>query len=156
MLTLCPVSAPWHKRESLAHRSPCGSEDETEKRAAGTGGGEKTIRDIRRATRRQYSAEEKIRIVLDGLPGEDARGPSRPDRDLAAHGVRSSGVAPDFVDYRHAIKPTLPAMTMMTLPAAAEARERAGPLAAKGTQLPWRWNGGMISANLDVIWGLSA
>ncbi len=37
-----------------------------QKRAAGTGGGEKTIRDIRRATRRQYSAEEKIRIVLDG------------------------------------------------------------------------------------------
>ena len=28
---------------------------------------EKAIRDIRRATRRQYSAEEKIRIVLEGL-----------------------------------------------------------------------------------------
>ncbi len=43
-----------------------------QKRAAGMGGGEKTIRDIRRATRRQYSAEEKIRIVLDGLRGEDS------------------------------------------------------------------------------------
>ncbi len=43
-----------------------------QKRAAGTGGGEKTIRDIRRATGRQYSAEEKIRIVLDGLRGEDS------------------------------------------------------------------------------------
>ena len=43
-----------------------------QKRAAGRGGGEKTIRDIRRATRRQYSAEEKIRIVLDGLRGEDS------------------------------------------------------------------------------------
>ena len=32
---------------------------------------EKTIRDIRRATRRHYSAEEKIRIVLEGLRGED-------------------------------------------------------------------------------------
>jgi transposase len=31
---------------------------------------EKTVRDIRRATRRQYSAEEKIRIVLEGLRGE--------------------------------------------------------------------------------------
>ena len=30
-----------------------------QKRAAGTGGGEKTIREIRRATRRQYSAEVK-------------------------------------------------------------------------------------------------
>ncbi len=37
-----------------------------QKRAAATGGGEQTIRDTRRATRRQYSAEEKIRIVLDG------------------------------------------------------------------------------------------
>ena len=32
---------------------------------------EKTIRDIRRATRRHYSAEDKIRIVLEGLRGED-------------------------------------------------------------------------------------
>ena len=31
---------------------------------------EKAIRDIRRATRRQYSAEEKILIVLEGLRGE--------------------------------------------------------------------------------------
>ena len=33
---------------------------------------EKAIRDIRRATRRQYSAEEKLRIVLEGLRGEDS------------------------------------------------------------------------------------
>jgi len=33
---------------------------------------EKTVRDIRRATRRQFSAEEKIRIVLEGLRGEDS------------------------------------------------------------------------------------
>ncbi len=32
---------------------------------------EKTIKSIRRATRKQYSAEEKIRIVLDGLRGEE-------------------------------------------------------------------------------------
>ena len=31
---------------------------------------EKLVNDIRRATRRQFSAEEKIRIVLDGLRGE--------------------------------------------------------------------------------------
>ena len=30
---------------------------------------EKAVRDIRRATRRHYSAEEKIRIVLEGLRG---------------------------------------------------------------------------------------
>ena len=28
------------------------------------------VREIRRATRKQYSAEEKIRIVLEGLRGE--------------------------------------------------------------------------------------
>jgi len=33
-------------------------------------GAEKTVRDIRRATRRHHSAEEKIRIVLAGLRGE--------------------------------------------------------------------------------------
>jgi transposase len=33
---------------------------------------EKTVRDIRRATRRSYTAEEKIRIVLEGLRGEDS------------------------------------------------------------------------------------
>ena len=33
---------------------------------------EKTVRDIRRATRRHYSAKEKIRIVLEGLRGEDS------------------------------------------------------------------------------------
>jgi transposase-like protein len=32
----------------------------------------KTVRDIRRHTRKQYSAEEKIRIVLEGLRGEDS------------------------------------------------------------------------------------
>ena len=30
------------------------------------------LKDIRRATHRQYSAEEKIRIVLDGLRGEES------------------------------------------------------------------------------------
>src|ERR1700688_5123810 len=32
---------------------------------------EKRVRDIRRATRRQFSAEEKVRIVIAGLRGED-------------------------------------------------------------------------------------
>ena len=31
---------------------------------------EEIVKDIRRATRKRYSAEEKIRIVLDGLRGE--------------------------------------------------------------------------------------
>ena len=33
---------------------------------------DRAVRDIRRATRRHYSAEEKIRIVLQGLRGEDS------------------------------------------------------------------------------------
>ena len=33
---------------------------------------ERIIKDIRRATRRHFSAEDKIRIVLDGLRGEDS------------------------------------------------------------------------------------
>ena len=35
------------------------------------GSADKTVRDIRRATRRKFSAEEKIRIVLEGLRGEE-------------------------------------------------------------------------------------
>jgi transposase len=34
--------------------------------------GEQVMKDIRRATRRQFSAEEKIRIVLEGLRGEES------------------------------------------------------------------------------------
>ena len=33
---------------------------------------ESVVRQIRRKTRKQYTAEEKIRIVLDGLRGEDS------------------------------------------------------------------------------------
>ncbi len=37
-----------------------------------TSAAEKTIKDIRRATRKHHSAEDKIRIVLEGLRGEDS------------------------------------------------------------------------------------
>lgn len=33
---------------------------------------DRVVKDIRRKTRRQHSAEEKIRIVLEGLRGEDS------------------------------------------------------------------------------------
>ena len=33
---------------------------------------EKVVRDIRRKTRRRHSTEEKIRIVLEGLRGEES------------------------------------------------------------------------------------
>src|SRR3954453_1963551 len=45
---------------------------------------ERIVRDIRRATRKQYSAEEKIRIVLDGLRGEHS----------VAELCRREGIAP--------------------------------------------------------------
>jgi len=35
-------------------------------------GVEKIVRDIKRRTRKKYSSEEKIRIVLEGLRGEDS------------------------------------------------------------------------------------
>ena len=34
--------------------------------------GEKIIKDIKRVTRKHYSSEEKIKIVLDGLRSEDS------------------------------------------------------------------------------------
>ena len=33
---------------------------------------ERIVKNIRRATRKQHASEEKIRIVLDGLRGEDS------------------------------------------------------------------------------------
>jgi transposase len=36
------------------------------------GSAEATIRDIKRKTRRKYSSEEKIRIVIEGLRGEQS------------------------------------------------------------------------------------
>src|SRR5436190_8733663 len=35
-------------------------------------GSEQIVKDIRRATRKHYSAEDKIRIVLDGVRGESS------------------------------------------------------------------------------------
>ena len=42
----------------------------TDRNGRRPGSADKTVRDIRRATRRKYSAEEKIRILLEGLRGE--------------------------------------------------------------------------------------
>jgi len=52
---------------------------------------DKTVRNIRRQTRRKFSAEEKIRIVLAGLRGEDsvAGGVFKPPT-FGATGLRNS------------------------------------------------------------------
>src|SRR5215203_5339318 len=42
-----------------------------QKSVPGKAPAEQVLKDIRRQTRRQYSAEEKIRIVLEGLRGEE-------------------------------------------------------------------------------------
>ncbi len=49
-------------------------------------GVESKVREIRRRTRRKYSAEEKIRIVLEGLKGEES---------IAAL-CRREGIAPNL------------------------------------------------------------
>ena len=59
------------KGEFLAHRDVHGNEDEIANLII-EGPAEKVVEDIRRATRKHYSAEEKIRIVLEGLRGEDS------------------------------------------------------------------------------------
>ena len=44
----------------------------SQKSSAPASPSERLVRDIRRATRKHYSAEDKIRVVLDGLRGEDS------------------------------------------------------------------------------------
>ena len=41
-------------------------------RTGPNGSADKHVKEIKRKTRRQFSAEEKIRIVLDGLRGESS------------------------------------------------------------------------------------
>ena len=43
-----------------------------QKSGPGKQAADQLVKEIRRATRRQFSAEEKIRIVLSGLRGEDS------------------------------------------------------------------------------------
>ena len=48
---------------------------------------EKAVREIKRRTRRRFSPEDKIRIVLQGLRGEDSRKRPRGDPcDLGSGG----------------------------------------------------------------------
>jgi hypothetical protein len=57
----------------LAHRNPKESEDGPEiLRPTHAGARRKAGRDIRRTTRKHHSAEDKIRIVLEGLRGEES------------------------------------------------------------------------------------
>ena len=65
-----------------------------QKSGPGKAPAEQVLKDIRRQTRRHYSAEEKIRIVLEGLRGEgtspsSAVGKASPPRCITA-GPRSS------------------------------------------------------------------
>ncbi len=41
------------------------------------------------------------------------------------------------------------------LPDEARSPESGHQMAAEGMPFPWRWNGGTISTDLDVIWGMS-
>jgi hypothetical protein len=62
---------------------------------------EKVVKDIRRATRRQFSAEEKIRIVIEGPSS------SRPSRAAHAEGAppkpAAAASAHEWLRCRHLI-----------------------------------------------------
>jgi hypothetical protein len=51
---------------------------------------ESVVKDIRHRTRKKYSSEEKIRIVLDGLRGEDSE--PKNYRCLAAAFLRAQDI----------------------------------------------------------------
>ena len=54
---------------------------------------EKAIKDIRRKTRRHFSAEDKIRIVMEGLRGEESIDIPETERESM---VEPHGVADDL------------------------------------------------------------
>ena len=55
-----------------------------QKSGSGKAPAEQVLKDIRRQTRRHYSAEEKIRIVLEGLRGEENISELCPAEGIAA------------------------------------------------------------------------
>ena len=79
---------------------------------------EKTVRDIRRATRRHHSAEEKIRIVLEGLRGEDS----------IAELCRKEGINQNL--YYRFLEPCLPSWVTIRRPA--------GRLRLNGELIRWQ------------------
>ncbi len=72
---------------------------------------EKTVRNIRRATRRRFSAEDKIRIVLEGLRGEDTQDMT-PHPDLTK---LIEGLTPDNARLRAALLALVPNETGVDL-----------------------------------------
>jgi transposase-like protein len=52
--------------------------------------GETIVKDIKRATRKHYSSEEKIRIVLDGLRGEACQGRRSNSSTAIAYNMKRS------------------------------------------------------------------
>ncbi len=58
---------------------------------------EKTVKEIRRNTRRKFSTEEKIRIVLDGLRGENS----------VAELCRQEGINPNLYINKDATEKTM-------------------------------------------------
>jgi transposase-like protein len=57
------IKSPTHRRREKSHPKACFF--------AAQAPADQVLKDIRRQTRRQFSAEEKIRIVLEGLRGEE-------------------------------------------------------------------------------------
>jgi transposase-like protein len=55
---------------------------------------EKAVRDIRRKTRRKFSAEEKIRIVLEGLRDEESSALIAMNRVSLHHRLKNSHNGP--------------------------------------------------------------
>ncbi len=91
---------------------------------------EKVVRDIRRKTRRKHSTEEKIRIVLEGLRGEDPRAAHRPR--LAARGMGfGPAPGPRVRSYRDAEQAGERSDRLGMAPAEA-ARDRGGHLGQGG------------------------
>ncbi len=61
---------------------------------------ERVVKDIRRQTRRHFSAEDKIRIVLDGLRGEDNHpiGTRSKAKSVTAEIARGEAILTNFLE----------------------------------------------------------
>src|SRR6056297_1246610 len=101
-MTVCLTSAPMGQIRGfrnggfLVHRSHQGAKM-NKKSGTSKDAADKLVKGIKRKTRKHYSAEEKIRIVLAGLRGDTARQATSPEvKDLRSESSALKEVVADL------------------------------------------------------------
>jgi transposase len=133
---------------------------------------ERDVRNIRRVTRKQYSAEEKFRVVLDGLRGESSiaelcrregisrgfitagrRSSSKPANAGWSGDTARSATSSEVTDLRRearALKEVVAEQALATYTKAGQGRDRSRSAFA-GVYDVWKGDGGRAIASFAIV-----